>query len=175
VRSLPVPKHRCLHLPECCAPRPGESQQYGIYIQCAADTLRLAGPDAFEWRCIDRVRLAGKTVLVDTVEIMADKGPLSETQVFMRERYHQGLALYPQQKWEEAMAKFAESDKLEERFPARPTTPSRVSLERCALFKDHPPVPDWDGTWMLASKKSTEHNRWNIALRCWPATGSARK
>jgi adenylate cyclase len=128
------------------------AKQYGIYIQCTADTLRLAGPDVFEWRRIDRVRLAGKAVPVDTVELMAYKGQLAETQIFMRELYHQGLALYQQQKWEEAMAKFAESDKLEERFPARPTTPSRVYLERCALFKDNPPALDWDGTWTLASK-----------------------
>jgi adenylate cyclase len=128
------------------------AKQYGIYIQCTTDTLTMADADAFEWRLIDRVKLAGKADPVETVEIMAYHGQLSETQAFMRDLYHQGLGLYRQQKWDEATARFADSDKLEEQFARRPTTPSRVYLERCAFFKDNPPEVDWDGTWTLASK-----------------------
>jgi adenylate cyclase len=128
------------------------AKQYGIYIQCTVDTLRLAGRNDFEWRRIDTVRVVGRTEPVETVEIMAPKGQLSEDLSLMRELYHQGLELYRQQKWDEAIAKFMESDKFEEVFPTRPTTPSRVYIERCALFKAKPPGKDWDGVWTLTSK-----------------------
>ena len=36
--------------------------------------------------------------------------------------------------------------------PRRPTTPSRVYIERCEFLKDNPPGPDWDGSWTLVSK-----------------------
>jgi adenylate cyclase len=128
------------------------SKQYGIYIQCTTDTLTLAGPEAFEWRTIDRVRVVGRTEPLDTVEIMAPKGGLPEDQVLMRDLFHQGLDLYRAQKWDEAKAKLAESEEWEEMFPGRPTNPSRVFLERCEFFKANPPGEDWDGVWTLTSK-----------------------
>jgi len=128
------------------------AKQYGISIQCTTDTLHMAGPDDFAWRCIDKVKLMGKADAVETVEIMASKGALPPEQVQMCAIYHQGLELYRQQQWDEASAKFAVSEKLEEVFPRRSTTPSRVYIERCEFFKDNPPGPAWEGSWTLMSK-----------------------
>ena len=41
---------------------------------------------------------------------------------------------------------------IEEVFPRRPTTPSRMYKERCEFLQDSPPWPDWDGSWTLTSK-----------------------
>jgi adenylate cyclase len=128
------------------------AKQYGIYILCTTETLQMAGPDDFEWRTIDKVKVVGKLEAIETVEIMAYKGRLSPEHVQMRALYQQGLELYRQQQWDEALAKFTESEKLEEVFPRRPTTPSRVYIERCDFFKEHPPGPHWDGSWALTSK-----------------------
>jgi adenylate cyclase len=128
------------------------AKQYGIYILCTTETLQLAGPDAFEWRTIDKVKVVGKFEAIETVEIMGYKGQLPPEQVQMRAIYQQGIELYQQQQWDEAMAKFAESEKLEEVFPRRPTTPSRVYIERCDFLKENPPGPHWDGSWVLTSK-----------------------
>lgn len=128
------------------------AKQYGVYIQCTTETLQMAGADAFEWRFLDRVRVVGKTLPVETVEILAMKGELSSELMQMRAVFHQGLDLYKQRAWDEALAKFAESDKYEEKFSRRPTTPSRVYIERCEYFKVTPPEPDWDGSWTLTSK-----------------------
>jgi len=114
--------------------------------------LQLAGPEAFEWRTIDTVKVVGKFEAIETVEIMGYKGQLPPEQVQMRAIYQQGMEFYQQQQWGEATAKFTESEKLEEVFPQRPTTPSRVYIERCAFFKDNSPGPDWDGSWTLMSK-----------------------
>ena len=94
----------------------------------------------------------GKSEAVETVEIMGLKGQLAQDQTVMRTLYHQSMELYRQQKWDEAKATFAESEKLEEVILRRPTTPSRVYIARCEHFKANPPGADWDGTWTLISK-----------------------
>ena len=128
------------------------AKQYGIYLQCTTDTLQMAGPEDFAWRTIDKVKVVGKAVAVETVEILGLQGQLSPQQVELCALYHQGLALYRQQCWDEALAHFTASERLEDVFPQRPTTPSRVYMERCTLFKATPPGADWDGTWSLTEK-----------------------
>jgi adenylate cyclase len=128
------------------------AKQYGVYILCTTETLRLAGADDFAWRTIDKVKVVGKLEATESVEIMAYKGQLPPEQVQMHAIYQQGMALYRQQQWDEAMATFTASEKLEDVFPRRPTTPSRVYIERCEFFKEHPPGPHWDGSWALTSK-----------------------
>jgi len=128
------------------------AKQYGIYIHCTTNTLHLAGSDDFEWRNIDKVRVVGKSEAVETVEIMGLKGQLAQDQILLRTHYDQGLELYRQQKWDEAETAFARSEKLEEVFPGRPTTPSRMYIARCDHYKANPPGAEWDGTWTLISK-----------------------
>jgi adenylate cyclase len=128
------------------------AKQYGIYIHCTRDTLHMAGADDFAWRLIDKVIVVGKSAPLETVEVMAFKDQLSASQAHMQAVFHQGLQLYRQQQWDEAQALFSESDKLEEVFPQRPITPSRVYIERCEFFRLHPPSVDWDGSWTLTSK-----------------------
>ena len=128
------------------------AKQYGIYIQCTTQTLHHAGPEAFEWRDIDKVKVMGKSEAVETVEIMARKGGLTPELSRMREIFQNGMESYRLQKWDEARQLFEESEPLEEVFTKRPGTPSRVYIERCKHFKAHPPGPDWDGSWSLTSK-----------------------
>ncbi|MEE9466532.1 MAG: adenylate/guanylate cyclase domain-containing protein, partial [Candidatus Neomarinimicrobiota bacterium] len=128
------------------------AKQYGIYIQTTMPTLEMAGPDKFEWRQIDKVRVMGKTEAVEAVEIMALNGELSEDLMRMKEIYRAGMELYRGQEWGEAKAKFQESEALEEVFPKRPTNPSKIYIERCEHFKTNPPGDDWDGVWILTSK-----------------------
>jgi len=125
---------------------------YGIYIQITRATLELAGPDNFEWRDIDKVRVMGKSEAVETVEIMARKGELSPQLAALRDKFQQGMELYRRQKWDAARKLFAECEGAEEVFPKRPTTPSKLYQERCDFFKATPPGDDWDGAWTLTSK-----------------------
>ncbi len=128
------------------------AKQYGIYIQCTHETLDLAGPDNFEWREIDKVRVMGRSEAVSTVEIMATAGQLTPPLDEMRAIYRAGMALYGEQAWDAAREKFLASEPLEETFRKRPTTPSQVYALRCDHFKAHPPGDDWDGSWTLTSK-----------------------
>lgn len=128
------------------------AKQYGIYIQTTIPTLELAGKDKFEWRHIDKVKVMGKQEAVEAVEIMALKGQLADGQLKMKRIYDEGMKLYRQQQWDAGIEKFKASEALEEVFPARPTTPSQVYIERCEYFKATPPGPDWDGSWTLTAK-----------------------
>jgi len=128
------------------------AKQYGIYIQCTKEALDMAGTNAFEWREIDKVRVVGKSEAVETVEIMSRKGQLPPELARTRDIYQEGMTLYRQQQWDQARKTFEESERLEEVFPKRPTTPSRVYVERCDYFKANPPGDDWDGSWTLTAK-----------------------
>jgi len=128
------------------------AKQYGIYIQCTTEALNLAGPELFEWREIDKVRVMGKSEAVETVEIMAHKGQLDGSLLEMRDQYQEGMTRYRHQKWDQARKTFEETERLEEVFPKRPNTPSRVYVERCDYFKANPPGDDWDGSWTLTAK-----------------------
>lgn len=125
---------------------------YGIYIQVTTAAFRAAGEDNFEWRDIDKVKVMGKSEAVETVEIMSRKGELPPDLVKLRDIFQEGIALYRQQKWDAARKKFEESEKFEEVFPKRPTTPSKEYMKRCDFFKADPPGEDWDGSWTLTSK-----------------------
>jgi len=128
------------------------AKQYGIYIQVTKQTLNLAGWDKFEYREIDKVRVVGKSEAVESYELMGEKGELDSKQMEMIKIYHEGMELYRKQDWDAAKAKFAQSEALELVFPKRPSTPSRVYMERCDHFKANPPGDDWDGVWVLTSK-----------------------
>ena len=128
------------------------AKQYGIYIQTTLPTLEMIGTDKVEWRFIDKVKVVGKTIAIDAVEIMAAAGELPDEQMKMRDIYLQGMDLYRGQEWDSAIKKFTESEKFEEVFPKRPTTPSRVYVDRCGYFKENPPGADGAGSWSLTAK-----------------------
>jgi adenylate cyclase len=125
---------------------------YGIYIQATVANLKHAGPDNFEWRDIDKVKVVGKSEAVETVEIMARKGDLSPNLLELKDIYQAGMELYKQQEWDKAKAIFGKSEKLEEVFTKRPGNPSLVYMDRCDFYKADPPGDDWDGSWTLTSK-----------------------
>ncbi|RMF10446.1 MAG: adenylate/guanylate cyclase domain-containing protein [Candidatus Neomarinimicrobiota bacterium] len=127
-------------------------KQYGIYIQVTKETLELAGWEKFAYREIDKVRVVGKSEAVETYELLGERGQLTEQQEEMIARYQEGMEHYRSQRWGEAIRCFEQSEALEEVFPKRPTTPSRVYLERCRHFQANPPGEDWDGIWVLTSK-----------------------
>ncbi len=127
------------------------AKQYGVYIQVAENTYEKVKDD-FEWRTLDYVRVKGKTVPVHVYELLAEKGDLNSDTKKLIKLYNEGLDLYNDQKWDDALAKFEASAELEDEFPTRPTTPSKVYIHRCNHFKSEPPEKDWDGVWTMTKK-----------------------
>ncbi len=124
---------------------------YGVYIQVAENTYKKV-KDEFEWRTLDYVRVKGKKVPVHVYELLSEKGQLDDDTAKMLMIFHEGLELYNAQKWNDALKKFEESATLEDEFPTRPTTPSKVYIFRCNHFIENLPEKDWDGVWTLTSK-----------------------
>ena len=124
---------------------------YGVYIQVAENTYKKV-KDEFEWRTLDYVRVKGKKVPVHVYELLSEKGQLDDETSKMIGVFHEGLELYNDQKWNDALKKFEESATLEDEFPTRPTTPSKVYIFRCNHFIENLPEKDWDGVWTMTTK-----------------------
>ena len=61
--------------------------------------------------------------------------------------YNEGLVLYKQRKWSEAMAKFKKAVEV------KPDDgPSKLYIQRCEHFIDVPPAADWDGVFTMTTK-----------------------
>ncbi len=127
------------------------AKKYGVYIHVAENTYKKVKDD-FEWRTLDYVQVKGKKVPVHVYELLSEKGQLDDDSTKMLAIFHKGLELYNAQKWSDALKKFEESAKLEDEFPTRPTTPSKVYIYRCKHFMDNPPDKDWDGVWTMTTK-----------------------
>ncbi len=125
-------------------------RRYGLYLQCTKETLTLAGADDFAWRPIDKVLFSGRSKHIETVEIVALSDQLTEPQRQLHRLFNHALTLYRNQEWDAAIKAFTESAQYEEHFTGRPTTPSRVYIERCEFLQDNPPGEDWDGSWTLS-------------------------
>ncbi|MEE2877059.1 MAG: adenylate/guanylate cyclase domain-containing protein [Candidatus Neomarinimicrobiota bacterium] len=124
---------------------------YGVYIQVAENTYT-AVKDQFEWRFLDNVRVKGKKKPVKVFELLAEKSDLDDDYCKLIPTFNEGLDLYLSQDWDKSLSAFKEAEALEEIFPARPTNPSSVYIERCEYLKKNPPGDDWDGIWTLTSK-----------------------
>ena len=66
--------------------------------------------------------------------------------------FEEGLDYYYQQKWDKAKLQFEIAEQMEEHFESRNTTPSKVYIERCSMFKNNPPGENWDGVWTMTAK-----------------------
>lgn len=140
------------------------SKQYGVYTMLSeyvldnqftdekgeTHTIR----DLVDVRFIDRLTVVGKSEPVEVYELCAMKGGLTSQEQELLKLFAKGIEQYRNMEWDEAMATFQESDKIE-RFPDGATTPSRVFLKRCQEYKANPPVPagqTWDGVYRMTKK-----------------------
>jgi adenylate cyclase len=127
------------------------AKQYGVYIHISEDTYN-AVKNQMTVRELDKVIVLGRSVAVQTYELIAEKGQEPDLYKELLPRFHEALELYKKQEWDLAIAAFETVDKLEDMFPGRKTNPSRVYIDRCAHLKQNPPGNDWDGVWTLTSK-----------------------
>ena len=103
-------------------------------------------------RELDKVIVIGRSIPVQTYELIAEKGQEPDLYNELLPRFNDALELYKKQEWDLAIAAFETVEKLEDMFPGRKTNPSRVYIDRCAYLKQNPPGNDWDGIWILTSK-----------------------
>ncbi len=127
------------------------AKQYGVYIQVAEQTYA-AVQDDFVFRELDNVLVVGKNKPVKVYELVSIKNEMPQVYGQLIPKFQKGLEFYRQQKWNEAIGVFTETEALEDMYPGRKTNPSRLYLARCREFKVNPPHQDWGGVYRLTSK-----------------------
>ena len=73
---------------------------------------------------LDKVIVMGRSVPVQTYELIAEKGQEPDLYKELLPWFHDALELYKKQEWDLAISAFETVEKLEEIFPGRKTNPS---------------------------------------------------
>ncbi|HLF19681.1 MAG TPA: hypothetical protein VI704_02720, partial [Bacteroidota bacterium] len=99
-------------------------------------------------REVDRVQVVGKTEPVRIYELiqLADK-PVSENLKQFLEAFQDGVKCYQARKWDEGIAYMEHSMGFVPNDPV-----CQIYIERMKLFQIHPPEPNWNGVFVLATK-----------------------
>ena len=124
----------------------GANKKYETHTMVSEKTAH-AVMDRFEMRVIDTIRVMGKKEPSKVYELIAEKGQLPAAVTGLLTMYGEGIDLYYQRKFAEALAKF---QKILETYPD--DGPSKLYRQRCEVLRDFPPKPEWDGVYEMGSK-----------------------
>ena len=121
---------------------------YGTYIMISEYTYEHV-KGQFICRELDALQVKGKTEPVKVYELIAtmEKG-VSEDMEKVLEYYNQGLDLYKNRKWDDAIAKFKSALSVN----GSEDSPSEAYVERCEEYKESPPPDNWQGEYIMTSK-----------------------
>jgi adenylate cyclase len=123
----------------------GITKEYGVALVVGEVTKREA-PE-FAYRELDRVKVKGKNEPVAIFEPIGLDSEMDDATRAELERWHTALALYREQKWDEAEAILVELNN---------TNPDRwlyeIFLENIEEFRAAPPGPHWDGVTTFKTK-----------------------
>ncbi len=128
----------------------GLTKPYGVSIVTTRQTLeqiRASGKPVPAHRVLDKVRVKGKTQVVEVIQILDHD--ISERAL---EIFEKGRELYEQMKWDDAIEKFEAADELMRPELDSSDGPCKMFIERCQTFRQTPPASDWDGSWEMTSK-----------------------
>lgn len=72
---------------------------------------------------------------------------MTETKLKLLDQYNHALSLYKSRKWAEAKAEFQKALEIEPE-----DGPTKVYIQRCDEYLEHPPGEDWDGVFVMKTK-----------------------
>jgi len=125
----------------------GANKEYGTHV--------IVGPTTYEQvegrvvaRELDMVRVKGKREPVKIYELISLAPASPEASAFV-EQFTWGLSAYKAQRWDEAVARFSEADRLR---GDRGDPCSKKYVARCEAMRRDPPGPEWDGVFEMKTK-----------------------
>lgn len=136
----------------------GANKVYGSDILISEFTYKFV-QDSLECRELDRIRVVGKDQPVAVYEVICETGELSPVLREAHLKFAEGLELYRQKKWEEAIALFEQCIEIKQE-----DGPSKTFIKRCQDFQNIEKrkrrasdqgslIPDdWDGVFMMSTK-----------------------
>lgn len=124
----------------------GVNKIYGTQILISDKTYELAKEEIVA-RELDIIRVVGKTQPVRIYELVSQKEELDEKSRSVLEKFHLGINLYRERKWNVAKEYF---EKILELDPY--DNPSQEYLRRCKEYENSPPSADWEAVFEVRSK-----------------------
>ncbi|MCX7984068.1 MAG: CHASE2 domain-containing protein [Bacteroidetes bacterium] len=99
-------------------------------------------------RELDLIQVKGKTEPVKVYELLGiTPMEMTEQQQQSLELYHEGLKLYRQRQWDEAIAYMEQALALD-----KTCFVAQLYIERAQLYKLTPPPPEWNGVFVMTMK-----------------------
>jgi adenylate cyclase len=125
----------------------GANKQYGSNIMISDFTYQYVKGQVVV-RELDLIQVKGKTAPVKVWELLGTADlQLTENQKQSLEIYHEGLRLYRERSWQEAIAYFQQAKQLD------PTCRvSEIYEQRANLYQLNPPPADWTGVFVMTTK-----------------------
>jgi adenylate cyclase len=128
----------------------GLTKYYGVRILATRqtlDSLEKGNLMTIPCRVLDEVKVKGKKQKVEVVQILDRPLPEGGLNLFAI-----GRQLYQSRRFDEAKDKFDGAYRVLSAAFGEIDIASQLFMERCQYFKDHPPPPDWDGSWVMENK-----------------------
>ncbi len=125
----------------------GITRFYGAAIVVSEETMAAAKVPILN-RELDLIRVKGRETPATIYEILEHHTEQTfQNMSDVIDRYTEGLAAYRNRSWDAAIEAFKAA------LAGNPDDQaSRIYLERAAVFKENPPLADWDGVWTMTSK-----------------------
>lgn len=125
----------------------GANKEYGTYIMISEFTYHQVRERVIV-RDLDLIVVKGKSKPVKVFELIGRANePLPEATRKLVEFYQEGIMLYRQQNWNEAIRKFEQALTY-----SHTDEPSKLYITRCKELISNPPGADWDGSYHMTSK-----------------------
>jgi len=121
------------------------TKEYGVGVLVSENIVRAV--EGFVYREVDKVRVKGKQEGVAIFEPIGAQGEVSGDTLAEIARFHQALAHFRAQRWDEAEALLQELA-----FVAPAVKLYRLYRERIADFRASPPGANWDGVFGFSTK-----------------------
>jgi class 3 adenylate cyclase len=124
----------------------GVNKMFGTWILISENTRQEIG-GAFLCRKLDRVRVAGISEPVRVYELLDFTDSVTAEQKAMVDLFNTAHELFEKREWQAAEAGFQKVLDF-----SSDDSPSKVYLERCALYRMSPPSAEWDGVFDWKAK-----------------------
>lgn len=124
----------------------GANKYYGTYTMISESTYDRV-KDIVEARELDLIRVVGKEEPIKVYELLGKKGTLPGYMYEMLSKYNEGLQLFRNRQWDDAISAFKAGLRI-----VPDDGPCKTYIERCKEFSKTPPPKKWDGVYRLKTK-----------------------
>ena len=110
--------------------------------------------EQFLTRELDVIKVHGTDRTTPIYELVGPRGDVPDQNRMMVEIFERGLKAFRERDWDRAEKRFMDADKI-----TGDDGPSRLYMRRIALYRKHPPPPEWDHVHAHTARLNTPGNQ----------------